>query len=127
MLDRASAQNAGDTLPISVILVFAIILGPLGGLFGLYVGGWFIGLTGRWLSGRKGSRDKGGDRLVFCSDSCPNPDIDHLARHFRPRDVHSGDTVARFQPRARPGLLGVRRSSDSPGDLVIRDPSQMRG
>jgi uncharacterized membrane protein YGL010W len=51
-LDQASQQNAGDTLTLSVILGLAIILGPIGGLFGLFVGGWLIGLTSYWLGGR---------------------------------------------------------------------------
>jgi hypothetical protein len=29
-----------------------VLLGPVGGLLGIFVGGWFIGLTGRWLGGR---------------------------------------------------------------------------
>jgi Yip1 domain len=51
-LDRASQRNAGDKLPFAAILGMAMLLGPVGGLLSLFVGGWFLGLTGRSLGGR---------------------------------------------------------------------------
>jgi Yip1 domain len=51
-LDGASERNAGDALPLAAILGIAVLLGPVAGLLGLFVGGWFLGLTGRWLGGR---------------------------------------------------------------------------
>ncbi len=51
-LQRASTRNAGDQLSLSAILIVAIVVGPLVALGGLYVVGWLLGLTGRWLSGR---------------------------------------------------------------------------
>jgi hypothetical protein len=51
-LSNASQRNAGDKLPLAVILGIAVFLGPVGGFLGLFVGGWFLRLTGRWLGGR---------------------------------------------------------------------------
>jgi Yip1 domain len=56
-LNNAAQRNAGDRLPISAILGMAIVLGPIGGIIGLYVGAWFVGLSGRWLGGRADSED----------------------------------------------------------------------
>lgn len=51
-LSNAAQRNAGDALPLLAILGIAVLLGPIGGFLSLFVGGWFIGLTGRWLGGR---------------------------------------------------------------------------
>jgi hypothetical protein len=51
-LNNASQRNAGDRLPLAAILAIAVLLGPVGGFLSLFVGGWFISLTGRWLGGR---------------------------------------------------------------------------
>jgi hypothetical protein len=51
-LNNASQRNAGDKLPLVAILGIALLLGPVGGFTSLFVGGWFLGLTGRWLGGR---------------------------------------------------------------------------
>jgi hypothetical protein len=56
-LNNAAQRNAGDRLPVSAILGMAIVVGPIGGLIGLYVGAWFLGLSGRWLGGRADSED----------------------------------------------------------------------
>ena len=50
-LDRASMRNAGDALPLAVILAMACVLGPLGGLFSLWVGSHLIRWTGTWIGG----------------------------------------------------------------------------
>jgi hypothetical protein len=56
-LNNAAQRNAGDRLPLSAILGMAIVLGPIGGLIGLYIGAWFVGLSGRWLGGRADSEE----------------------------------------------------------------------
>lgn len=50
-LNRASTRNAGDEMPLLVILLLSVVLGPLGGLFSLYVGAALLRLTGRWIGG----------------------------------------------------------------------------
>lgn len=51
-LNRASMRNAGDSLGLPIILVVAIVLGPIMGILVLYLGGALVGWTGRWLGGR---------------------------------------------------------------------------
>jgi hypothetical protein len=51
-LNNAAQRNAGDRLPDATILGLAFTLGPIGGLIGLYVGAWALGLSCRWLGGR---------------------------------------------------------------------------
>jgi hypothetical protein len=50
-LDRASTRNAGDTLPLAAILVLACLIGPLAGMFGVWLFSHLIRLTGAWLGG----------------------------------------------------------------------------
>ena len=50
-LDRFSTQNAGDDLPMTAILGSAVIFGPLGALFGLWIGSHLIRITGVWMGG----------------------------------------------------------------------------
>jgi hypothetical protein len=50
-LNRASARNAGDEIPLTIIFIAALTIGPLMGLFGLYVGSEILKLTGRWIGG----------------------------------------------------------------------------
>jgi hypothetical protein len=52
MLDRASARNAGDHLAVPVIVVLALLVGPIARVISLYIGGALLDLTGRWLGGR---------------------------------------------------------------------------
>jgi hypothetical protein len=51
-IDRAVQRNAGDVLSLPAIIALAVFLGPIGGLIGLFVGGWFTRTAGRWLGGR---------------------------------------------------------------------------
>jgi hypothetical protein len=50
-IDRLATKNAGDTLSMPVLLMVAFAIGPLGGIFGLYVGGWLVHRSGRWIGG----------------------------------------------------------------------------
>ncbi len=50
-LDRASMRNAGDHLPLGVILAIACIFGPLGGLIMLWISSHLIRWTGLWIGG----------------------------------------------------------------------------
>ena len=56
-LGNETQRNAGDLLPLSAILGIAFVLGPIGGLIGLYVSGWLAGVSCRWLGGRADSRE----------------------------------------------------------------------
>lgn len=51
VLDRAALRGQGDDIPASVILGIAIILGPLGGLFSLWVGSHLVRISGAWIGG----------------------------------------------------------------------------
>ena len=51
-LDRASMRSAGDQVPVFLIVVLALLLGPLAGLFGLWVSSHLIRLAGGWMGGR---------------------------------------------------------------------------
>lgn len=50
-LDRASMRNAGDKMPIAVIIGIACVLGPLGGLLSLWISSHLLRWTGRWIGG----------------------------------------------------------------------------
>ncbi|MEM1294226.1 MAG: Yip1 family protein [Verrucomicrobiota bacterium] len=56
-LDRAVMRSAGDVLDISVILGLAVVLGPISGIIGLYIGGALLRWTGSWLRGTAESGD----------------------------------------------------------------------
>lgn len=51
-LDRADMRNAGDQLQWPFIALGALMVGPLLGVAGLYLGGALVRWTGRWLGGQ---------------------------------------------------------------------------
>lgn len=51
-LDNARNRSMGDRMPLWIILGIALILGPLGGLLGLYIGGAWLRWTGSWFGGQ---------------------------------------------------------------------------
>lgn len=51
VLNQASMRGLGDTLEWPMILVVAAIAGPLGGIVGLYLGGFLIRWAGSWIGG----------------------------------------------------------------------------
>lgn len=56
MLDRASHHNLGDQMPTAMIVCVTITLGPLGGLFSLWLGSHLLCLSGAWM-GSIGDRE----------------------------------------------------------------------
>ena len=50
-LDRASMRNAGDSVPMALIIGVACVFGPLGGLLSLWIGSHLIRLSGTWIGG----------------------------------------------------------------------------
>lgn len=50
-LDQATLRATGDQLPLHMILAAALIVGPISGIITLYLLGFLIALTGRWLGG----------------------------------------------------------------------------
>lgn len=50
-LDRASGKYMGDKLPFPAILAAALLIGPLGGFFSMWVYSHLIRLSGRLLGG----------------------------------------------------------------------------
>ncbi len=51
MLNAATQNNFGDTMPVPVIIVLAIILGPILGVIGWWIGAGIAKLVGKWLGG----------------------------------------------------------------------------
>jgi hypothetical protein len=51
-LNQASINGAGDQLAWPLILVLAGIFGPIGGVIGLYLMGFIMHWTGRWIGGQ---------------------------------------------------------------------------
>lgn len=51
-LDRASLKNAGDTLDLAVIIGICVVGGAVSGLITLFLFGWLLEASGRWLGGR---------------------------------------------------------------------------
>jgi hypothetical protein len=45
----------GDSMPFAAVLGQAFLLGPIGGVIGLYFGGWLFGWVGRKLGGQGSS------------------------------------------------------------------------
>ena len=50
-LDKASTKDAGDTYPLGAVLMFSIMGGVISGIITLYIGGFLLKHTGRWLGG----------------------------------------------------------------------------
>lgn len=55
-LNRASGRSVGDDLDLSVILLMAVVFGPLGGILSLYIGGALVRWTGSWVGGQASSQ-----------------------------------------------------------------------
>jgi hypothetical protein len=51
VLERAAGRNMGDAVPLSNILLAAILMGVPAGLGGLYFWSWLTARIGRWLGG----------------------------------------------------------------------------
>lgn len=51
VLNRASVKHLGDHLHWPMILLLAAVIGPIGGILGLYVAGALLRWTGKWLGG----------------------------------------------------------------------------
>jgi hypothetical protein len=51
VLDRASMRNAGDQLPVPAIFGIALVLGPLSGLFSVWIFSHLCRLAGSWIGG----------------------------------------------------------------------------
>ena len=56
LLSNASARSLGDNLDMSTILLIALVVGPISGIIGLYLGGLLLRWTGSWMDG-KGSAE----------------------------------------------------------------------
>lgn len=51
-LEQAAARSAGDTLGWPAILVMTAIIGAIGGAISLYITGFLIRWTGKWIGGK---------------------------------------------------------------------------
>ena len=52
LIGEYSNKSLGDAYDVTLLLILAVILGPIFGVIGLYLGAWLIGLTGKWLGGQ---------------------------------------------------------------------------
>ena len=55
VLSTASLRSQGDKISLAAILGIAVIAGPIKGIIQLYIGGFLLGLTGRWIGGKANS------------------------------------------------------------------------
>ena len=55
-LANAESKSTGDKESLTSILLISLILGPIGGIVGLWVGGSLLHWTGGWIGGQAGSR-----------------------------------------------------------------------
>ena len=53
---NAESKSTGDKESLMSILLISLILGPIGGIVGLWVGGSLLHWTGGWIGGQAGSR-----------------------------------------------------------------------
>lgn len=51
-LNRASVQNLGDQFSFSTILLACALVGPLGGLFSMWMWSHLVHWTGKWMGGQ---------------------------------------------------------------------------
>lgn len=51
VLDRACMKSMGDRLELPLILIIAVIAGPIGGIISLYLFGALLRWTGSWIGG----------------------------------------------------------------------------
>ena len=52
LLGEYSSKSMGDRYEVTTLLILSVILGPIFGVIGLYVGAWLIRLTGKWVGGK---------------------------------------------------------------------------
>lgn len=51
-LNRASGRSLGDSLDFWSVLLFAVVVGGLGGIASLYIAGALVAWTGSWIGGK---------------------------------------------------------------------------
>lgn len=51
-LDRASTKNLGDSFGLPALFAFSIVMGIISGIVGLYLFGFLLRVTGKWLGGQ---------------------------------------------------------------------------
>ncbi len=125
-LNRASMRNAGDQLSTPTILIGALVGGSIGGLLGLYVGGWFLRITGRWLGGQAEPEQV---RSAIAWSGVPVLATIPIwvigIALIRLGPVQKPDTKSRPTTRAMDRLDRERLDRVCLWDLVIRDPRQV--
>jgi hypothetical protein len=55
VLNTATLRSQGDKMSLAGILGIALIAGPVKGIIQLYIGGFLLRLTGRWIGGKADS------------------------------------------------------------------------
>lgn len=50
-LDRASSQSSADTIPLPILVIIILCIGPIVAIAGLYAASWLVLWTGSWLGG----------------------------------------------------------------------------
>ncbi len=51
-LDRASTKSLGDDISLPALLAIAVVLGAISGVVSIYLYGFLVTWTGRWLGGK---------------------------------------------------------------------------
>jgi hypothetical protein len=54
-LDKASTKSLGDSMDLPAIFVFAVVAGAISGVIGLYIFGYLLRISGKWLGGQSSS------------------------------------------------------------------------
>jgi hypothetical protein len=67
-LSNASDRSLGDQLGLPAVLMLALVLGPVGGLLGLYLASALLRWTGSWLGGQASSEQV---RAAYAWSSVP--------------------------------------------------------
>lgn len=67
-LSNAEGRSLGEQLGLPAVLMFCLILGPIGGLLGLYIAGALLRWTGSWLGGHASSEQV---RAAYAWSSVP--------------------------------------------------------
>ena len=56
-LNTAANRGLGDQYDLATVFIFASLLGPVGGIAGLFVFGFLVRITGKWLGGHANAQE----------------------------------------------------------------------
>ena len=56
-LDKASTKSVGDSLSLPGVFLLAVVAGSISGIIGLYIFGYLLKVTGKWLGGQSDAQN----------------------------------------------------------------------